>query len=188
MPNFTEKAIKITFMKLLNEQTQKKISVRTIVEACGLNRNSFYYHFKDIPSLIEEIVMDAANALIQKYPNISTLDEALEATFNFTLENKKAVMHICNSVNREIYERYLMEICEYVVKTYFKTAFAEEKDRLNEAHNMILIHFTKCLMFGLFIDWINTGMQDSAIEDLKRFIFLSQGLSREMIERCAKMT
>ena len=56
MPNFTEKAIKVSFMKLLNAQPLNQISVRDIVEECGINRNSFYYHYQDIPALIEEIV------------------------------------------------------------------------------------------------------------------------------------
>ena len=48
-------------MKLLNEQPLSKISVRDIVEDCGINRNSFYYHFQDIPSLIEEIIKEEAD-------------------------------------------------------------------------------------------------------------------------------
>ena len=54
MPNFTKNAIKASFMKLLNEKPLNKISVKNIVEDCGINRNSFYYHFQDIPSLIVE--------------------------------------------------------------------------------------------------------------------------------------
>ena len=64
MPNFTKQAIKASFWKLLNQQPLSQISVRTIVEDCGINRNSFYYHFQDIPSMIEEMIMDEANALI----------------------------------------------------------------------------------------------------------------------------
>ena len=41
MPNFTKQAIKAAFLKLLNEQPLNKISVRSIVEECGINRNSF---------------------------------------------------------------------------------------------------------------------------------------------------
>ncbi|MGN0180519.1 MAG: TetR family transcriptional regulator, partial [Monoglobaceae bacterium] len=48
----------------------------------------------------------------------------------------------------------------------------------------IMILFTKCELFGLFIDWINTGMQDDAIEKLKRLLLLCNGLSSEMIKRC----
>lgn len=184
MPNFTEKAIKEAFLKLLNENPINKISVRTIVEECGINRNSFYYHFRDIPSLIEEIVTDAANALIQKYPSINSLDEAAEAAFQFALNNKKAVLNICNSANRHIYEQYLMSICEYVVKTYFETAFASEQGGINQVDKDILVHFARCELFGLYIDWINDGMKDDAIERFKRFISLCHGMSGELIERC----
>ena len=52
MANFTEKAIKASFLKLLNERPLTKITVRDIVEDCGINRNSFYYHYRDIPALL----------------------------------------------------------------------------------------------------------------------------------------
>lgn len=132
MPNFTKQAIKSAFMKLLNEQPLNKISVRSIVEECGINRNSFYYHFQDIPSLIEEIVMEEIDTLIAKYPTISSLDECVNLAFRFAIENKKAVLHIYNSINRDIYESYIMKLCEYVVSTYLDTAFGKnavsEKD------------------------------------------------------------
>ena len=182
MPNFTKRAIKESFWKLLNEQPLTQISVRKIVEECGINRNSFYYHFQDIPSLIEEIVMDASNALIQQHPSITSIDEGVEAAFRFTLDNKKAILHICNSINRNIYEQYLMKICEYIVTTYFDTVF--EKDIVSKSNRDIMILFTKCELFGLSIDWINTGMQDDAIEKLKRLLLLCNGLSSEMIKRC----
>ena len=70
MSNFTKQAIKHAFWKLLEEYPLKHISVRAIVEECGINRNSFYYHFQDIQSLIEESVTDIADALIKKYPSI----------------------------------------------------------------------------------------------------------------------
>ena len=182
MPNFTKQAIKASFWKLLNEQPLSRISVRDIVEDCGINRNSFYYHFHDIPSLIEEIVMDEANALIQKYPTIASIDEGFEAAFRFTLDNKRAILHICNSVNRNIYEQYLMHICEYVVTTYFKTAF--QKDAVSEEDREIIVLFTKCELFGLFVEWVNTGMPDNAIDKLKHLLSLCNGLSHEIMERC----
>ena len=56
MANFTQKAIKETFIALLEEHPLSDITVKNIVETCGINRNSFYYHYQDIPALIEEIV------------------------------------------------------------------------------------------------------------------------------------
>lgn len=51
MPDFTERAIKASFMKLLNERPLNKITVKDIADDCGISRNSFYYHFEDVPRL-----------------------------------------------------------------------------------------------------------------------------------------
>ena len=181
MPNFTKRAIKESFWKLLNRQPLSQISVRAIVEDCGINRNSFYYHFRDIPSLIEEIIREAADDLIKKYPSIASVDEAVEAAFRFTVDNKVAIRHICNSVNRDIYEQYLMRMCEYVVTTYYQTVYGQE--RVNEQDRDTIILFIKCEIFGLSIDWINSGMTDDAIVKLKQILTLCNGMIEELMEK-----
>ena len=182
MANFTKQAIKASFIKLLNEQPLNKISVRSIVEDCGINRNSFYYHFQDIPSLIGEIVKEEIDALVAKYPTINSIDECVSVALKFTLENKRAVLHIYNSVNRDIYERYLMRICEYVITTYLDTAFGREGVR--ERDRAAAIRFLKCELFGLSFDWIENGMKDDAIEEITYITSLCRGLSAELIRRC----
>ena len=52
MANFTRKAIKETFLALLEERPLNDITIKDIVEKCGINRNSFYYHYQDLPALI----------------------------------------------------------------------------------------------------------------------------------------
>ncbi len=44
MTNLTKQAVKASFLKLLDVQPLNKISVRSITDDCGLNRNSFYCH------------------------------------------------------------------------------------------------------------------------------------------------
>ena len=184
MPNFTKRAIKESFWKLLNRQPLSQISVRAIVEDCGINRNSFYYHFRDIPSLIEEIIREAADDLIKKYPSIASVDEAVEAAFRFTVDNKVAIRHICNSVNRDIYEQYLMRMCEYVVTTYYQTVYGQE--RVNEQDRDTIILFIKCEIFGLSIDWINSGMTDDAVVKLKQILTLCNGMIEELMEKAKR--
>ena len=181
MANFTKQAIKTSFIKLLNEQPLNKISVRSIVEDCGINRNSFYYHYRDIPDLIEEIVKEEIDSLISKYPTISSIDECVCVALRFTLENKRAVLHIYNSVNRDIYERYLMKICEYVVATYLDTVFGREG--VGERDRAAAIRFLKCELFGLSLDWIASGMPEDALDSIRRVLELCRGMSEQVISR-----
>lgn len=46
-PGITKKIIAGTMKELLSKRPLSKISVGDIVERCEINRNTFYYHFKD---------------------------------------------------------------------------------------------------------------------------------------------
>ncbi len=185
MSNFTEQAIKTTFIKLLNKQPLNKITVKNIVEECGINRNSFYYHFQDIPTLMEEIIKENVDNLIAKYSTISSFEECFTVAFNFALENKQAMKHIYNSVNRDIYEAYSMKLCEYVVTNYLNTVFGNSFT--SEYDKTVAIRFLKCELFGLSIDWINNGMKDDAIDEIKYITKLCHGFSDEIIKRSASL-
>lgn len=52
----TKETIIDAFWQLLEEKPFNKITVQNIVERCALNRNTFYYHFQDIPNLAEYTV------------------------------------------------------------------------------------------------------------------------------------
>ena len=54
MPSFTRKAIMQSFLKLVDQRPINKVTIKDIVEDCGINRNTFYYHFSDIPALIAQ--------------------------------------------------------------------------------------------------------------------------------------
>ncbi|MEE8885467.1 MAG: TetR/AcrR family transcriptional regulator C-terminal domain-containing protein [Eubacteriales bacterium] len=53
--NITKKALADSMKKLMKKKPFDKISVIDICEGCGMNRKSFYYHFKDKYDLVNWI-------------------------------------------------------------------------------------------------------------------------------------
>lgn len=53
--NITKNALAASVKKLMKEKSFQKISVSDICNGCGMNRKSFYYHFKDKYDLINWI-------------------------------------------------------------------------------------------------------------------------------------
>ena len=53
--NITKKALAESMKTLLGTMPFSKISVSDICEVCGMNRKSFYYHFRDKYDLINWI-------------------------------------------------------------------------------------------------------------------------------------
>lgn len=186
MANFTEQAIKNSFIKLLNEKPLSKISVRDIVEDCGINRNSFYYHFQDIPALIEEIITQLFNSLLEKHPTVSSLGDLFEEVSAYTLNNKKALLHIYNSVSRDLFEKYLLKFCDYAVTAYVDTAFRDKT--VAEADRTVIIRFVKCEVFGAYLEWLDRGLSEDSVQEIHRMLTLCHGMSEEIICRSQKTT
>ena len=77
MRNSTKTAIKEAFMTLLNKKPFDKITVKEIVEECGINRNTFYYHYEDIYDLLHPFFLiihlffeQLLYFLIAQYPSV----------------------------------------------------------------------------------------------------------------------
>lgn len=178
MANFTRRAIKETFIKLLEERPLSDITIKDIVERCGINRNSFYYHYQDLPALIEEIVKEEAESIIHTYPSITTIVECFDAVIAFASRRKTAIMHIYRSVSRDMFERQLMLVCEYFVRSYVDTALAHEN--ISAADKKTITDYYKCTCFGLAIDWLNSSMSNSYIQSIRRIFLLKKDLAMEI--------
>ena len=87
----TKQAICEAFSQLLEEKPISKISVREIAAQCGVARNTFYYHYRDIPTLLQQIleeVMDEDKVdEIYDYFLTSTSDSINEALDEFDGED-----------------------------------------------------------------------------------------------------
>lgn len=184
MADFTKKAIKASFVKLLDEKPLKQITVRDITEDCGVNRNTFYYHYQDIPQLLESIIKNDMDNILAGSTDAESLEDCLETIIRFALENRRAALHIYRSANRDLYEQYLWRLCEYVVTDYvdrqMKGRVVTEDDR------RILVQYLKCVCFGLVQGWLEMGMKDDIRSDVHRLCEWKQGELEALMERISK--
>ena len=60
-----------------------KITVKEIVEACGISRNTFYYHFGDIYALLEALFTRDVQRICEEGPEGESWAEGLERAVTF---------------------------------------------------------------------------------------------------------
>ena len=181
MSSFTKNAIKEAFLQLLDEKPLSQITVKQIVEACGVNRNTFYYHYQDVPALIEEIMLEQADRIIAEYPTVDSIQTAMLVTVEFASGHKRAILHIYNSTNRDIFELYLWKVCEYVVTTYSRTLFGPAAT--DDFDRQVVEQLYKCTCFGLVIDYLNKRMKQDVVQQIDRLCQLCQGMTEELVRR-----
>lgn len=181
----TKKAIRSAFIQVLNERPLSKITVKDITDCCGINRNTFYYHYQGIPELLEEVFTNEAERIVTEYPSLNSLEECLDTVMKFAIENKRAIMHIYSSDNWSVYVNSLWKICEYTVTAYVNTVLADTP--LAERDKELIIWYHKCECFGLIVDWISHGMREEYLEGMHRICHLKKGATEELIRRSQEM-
>ena len=185
MTSLTKDAIKKSFLKLLNSKPIDKITVKEIVEDCGINRNSFYYHFADIPSLMEEIFTDQADEFVSRSFSPDNIYDSIMEAIAFSLENKTAILHVFNSPNRQYYDRYLNRVARRTVTAFFDYNMKDLKNIREEDREAFVMYY-KSLLIGFVFDWVSDGVQYDLPLKFKRICELFEGTIEMAIERCSE--
>ena len=92
MSQITKRALEASLKNLLAKRPLDKITVTDITEDCGINRMTFYYHFKDIYDLVEwACIEDATRALAGK-KTAETWQQGFLQIFEEVRANKVFIM------------------------------------------------------------------------------------------------
>ena len=171
MLQLTKKAIVNSFIKLLNEKPLDKITVKNIAEDCGINRNTFYYHFSDIRELTVYTIDSQIHSVSElDFNGDSWVDSFVEAA-KFVIDNKKAVYNIYNSLNRETVENYLNTVA-FKVTDNFVSAKAVGIDA-DKSDIELIKDFYMSALVGIICKWLENGMDkdpDIVIRRLGRLV------------------
>ena len=174
------------FWELLSEREYRKITVTDIVRTADVNRNSFYYHFDDIPSLLEEILVEEADRFVAtETDNNTSVYESLISVIDYAFSNKSVIQHIYNSANRTTFDVYLNRICTHAIKSYFDKLEITKNIAEDDLDAMIMYY--KCQLVGFIIDWLGGGMKYDLRIKMKRICELFEGSMESALDRCAKI-
>lgn len=162
MANDTKKAIYYTFIDLLSTKPFDKITIRDIVEACGINRNTFYYYYSDIYDLLEEIFTNKINEMIEAHKSGKSWVTSFIKIANEAYEHKKMIYNICSSRSYEYLENYMYRACNQVVVEVVRN-IAEDMN-VPDADIEFIASFYEYGFVGVLSEWFKTGMREDPLE------------------------
>lgn len=167
MSQVTKRALEASLKNLLLKKPLDKITINDITEDCGINRMTFYYHFKDIYDLIEWCCVEDAKKALEGKKTYDTWQQGFLQIFEAVLDNKPFILNVYHSVSREQVEIYLYKL------TYdLLIGVVEEKSagmNVREEDKRFIADFYKYAFVGLMLDWVRHDMKGDPhkiIEDL----------------------
>ena len=145
MPSFTKKAIVESFLRLVGKKPIEKITVRDVVDECGINRNTFYYYFQDIYAVLERL----CGALTDSLPRNATLTETATAFFgrmqDFCDGYPKAARCLLMSLGCDGLERYFAPALDDLIRDCL---LREASPPVSEARLLHITVFVRRAVFG----------------------------------------
>ena len=181
MSQTTKKALAASLKKLLAEKPLDKITVTDIAEDCQVNRQTFYYHFKDIYDLVEWVYTNEASAVIGENRTYDTWQEGFLHIFQYALDNRALVLRTYHSISREHLEQALYRATYTLLIGVVEECAAAVPVRQEDKE--FLAHFYKYAFVGLVLDWISTGMKGEPQEIIDRLSVLMHGNIPAALER-----
>ena len=111
MSSFTRQAIMDSFLRLLLKKPFRKVTVRDIVEECGVNRTTFYYSYQDIYAIVEDLI----SSTLAPYA-ASLLGEAREEdlrdTGDFIRLYRRALTGLWDGLGEAEIRRYVFSVID----------------------------------------------------------------------------
>ena len=157
MSEITKRALENSLKNLLLKKPLTKITINDIAEDCGINRMTFYYHFKDIYDLVEWSCIEDARRALEEKKTHDTWQEGFLNIFDEVRKNKPFIMNVYNCVNREQVENYLKPLTDNLIMGVINeqakdvTVRDEDKKMIARVYSYVFI--------GIMLDWIKDDMQ-----------------------------
>ena len=181
MSQVTKRALEASLKNLLLKKPLEKITINDITEDCGINRMTFYYHFKDIYDLIEWCCVEDAKKALEGKKTYDTWQQGFLQIFEAVLDNKPFILNVYHSVSREQVEIYLYKL------TYdLLIGVVEEKSagmNVRDEDKKFIADFYKYAFVGLMLDWVKRGMKDDTHEMIDDLSVVMSGNVTAALER-----
>lgn len=181
----TKAAITNTFRRLLSEKPFERITVKEIVEECGLTRNTFYYYYDDIYDIVDEILSTELEKAKTPIDENTHLYSALEDALGLVLRDPKLVYNIFRSPKSEELRVYFARSLESVIASVFD---ARTNGMSIDAHDrQLVIDSFRFAFEGYLEKWSAKGMKADIKGDIGRIGVLFEGALERAIERCGRV-
>ncbi len=159
MSELTKIGIMDTLIELLYKKPFRKITVKDLVTECGINRNTFYYHFEDIYDLLHQTFLYEVKKANIESINLDNYQEKVDELLPKLLQYRNVVLHIFNSVETRDLVRNLREVYHSTLEKSLIPLFEELS--LDQKDASFFLKSLCNALIGFTLEWIDTKLDET---------------------------
>ena len=173
--DLTKRALSEAFSELLKEKPFEQITVTDIARKAGLNRQTFYYHFRDLYDLIAFSVKRRIHAILPDMESTQDWELALVTVLNVLREERDSVYKLGHSLDQGYVKRFMREHVSDLVGSFIMRTQPEE--RLTEQDRRLIAQFFGAGLIDILDSWVDEGMLEPPEHLVQRLsLFLTDSI------------
>lgn len=152
----TKHAIAQALKSLISTKTFEKISISDITQACGLNRQTFYYHFQDKYELLTWIYYTEGFSHVVDDITFENWDKKILLLLEIM---KKEQLFYCHTIKLD--SHYFMDYLLEITSALFLAAIEslDQENKLDENQKQFFSHFYAHGICGVILSWVKSNMK-----------------------------
>lgn len=183
MASSTKEALGAALKQIMAVKPIGKITIKDLVEVCGVNRQTFYYHFYDVYDLLEWVFEEDANRVLPKEVKYERWREDVLMFFEYLYENRSFTLNVYNSNSRLYMLRYLKGKLEACIRSF--AIIVSEGMNVSRQDFEFVVNFYATGIIGIISQWMDEDMEPHGEAKKDAFIRLLDGSVENMLSRFA---
>lgn len=172
--NITKNALAASLKNLMREKPFEKISVSDICDACGMNRKSFYYHFKDKYDLVNWIFLVSFLGKMD-IDDYETGWDALKDICHRFYEDREFYRAALKIEGQNSFHDYVIESIRPIMYLYINDIIKD-----NDLKDFFVTFYCDAFLSAI-TRWLSEGMQMNDEEFVGKLKVISVGLAKIVI-------
>lgn len=173
MSQITKRALAQSLKSLLLKKPLNKVTINDIAEECGINRMTFYYHFKDIYDLIEWTCLEDAKRALENKKTHDTWQQGFLQIMYAVRENKPFIVNVYNCVDKAQVEQYLTPLTDDLILGVIEEETANFN--VSEEDKAFIARVYSYCFVGIMLDWIKADMQEAPEQVVDKLALVLDG-------------
>ncbi|WP_099470149.1 TetR/AcrR family transcriptional regulator C-terminal domain-containing protein [Konateibacter massiliensis] len=150
----TKKTLAASLKKQVSKKPFSKVTVSEIINDCGVNRKTFYYHFTDIYALLKWTLELEAIEVVKQFDLIAEYEEAVLFVMDYVEENTEFLQNIYYSVGRDELKRFFCADFIDIVRSFIEQSEKTQKLLIPDDFKIFLSQFYTEAIAGMLVEWI----------------------------------
>lgn len=150
----TKRMLADSLKRQATDKKFSKITVSSIIEYCGVNRKTFYYHFEDIYALLKWTLEQEAIVVVKQFDLIVEYEEAILFVMDYVEENNNFLRNIYHSIGRDDLKRFFCTDFIGIIRSFIDNSEKSQGLSIPDDFKGFLSQFYTEAIAGMLVEWI----------------------------------